>query len=134
MSFPNEPPMSQNSCTVSAYGDETIEFLYKGNIGVHIMEQAYADYQKLHKKKPEKYQLVDVLDVQGLEPQAVDIIGKVLGDFRAGGGKIVVMAATASFAKMMGSSMSFSAGTSLKLFESRAEAIRQLRQLTGKKA
>jgi len=121
--------MADGSCTVSWMKHDTMEFRYVGTITRSLLVDAYAAYRAERKTKTEHFQYVDVLGVTSLEPDAVELIGKVLADFRAGGGKHVVMVANEGFARMMGSSMSFSAGTSLSFCPSRMEGVAELARL-----
>jgi hypothetical protein len=110
-------------------GEDTLSFTYEGNITTAIMADAYVAYRAARRARKERFQFVDVLGVTSLQPEAVDTIGKVLGDLRAGGGKYVIMVASEGFTKMMGSSMSFGAGTSLVFCGSREVGFVELARL-----
>jgi hypothetical protein len=121
--------MSGDVCVVSWLTEDTLAFSYAGAVTERALAAAYVEYGALHRVRKERYQFVDVLAVTSLEPGGVETIGKILADFRAGGGKHVVMVATPGFAKMMGSSMSFGAGTSLVFAESHEAGVVELSRL-----
>lgn len=109
--------------------EDTLAFTYNGEVTEGALQKAYDDYTVMRRAKKERFQFVDVLAVTSLEPAAVETIGKILADFRATGGKHVVMVAAPGFAKMMGSSMSFGAGTSLAFAETHAAGVVELEKL-----
>jgi hypothetical protein len=78
---------------------------------------------------PELYNVVDTLAVTGVDKEIGEILGAVLELFRQGGGTHVIMAATEDFVRMLGRSMSFSAGVKLHLVPTRSAALEQLRTL-----
>jgi hypothetical protein len=91
------------------------------------MVKKYKDLRT--QRGPEKYNLVDTLEVTGVDKELGPILGEVLELFREGGGQHVVMAATEDFVRMLGRSMSFSAGVKLHLAPDRKAAMEKLRAL-----
>lgn len=122
--------VSKRSCDVESIGLDTVEFVYRGHVAVADLHAMVEKYKALRAQNgAEKYNIVDTLQVTGVDKELGGILGEVLELFRAGGGEHVVMAATEDFVRMLGRSMSFSAGVKLHLVPSHKAALEKLREL-----
>jgi hypothetical protein len=118
------------SCDVAPLSLDTVEFVYRGHVSaadLHVMVEKYKALRT--ERGAETYNVVDTLAVTGVDKEIGQILGEVLEMFRQGGGKHVIMAATEDFVRMLGRSMSFSAGVKLHLAPTRAAALEKLRTL-----
>ena len=118
------------TCDVDALGLDAVEFVYQGQVKGDDLRAMVAKYKDLRATRgAERYNIVDTLQVTGVDKELGPILGEVLELFREGGGKDVIMAATEDFVRMLGRSMSFSAGVKLHLVPDRKAAIEKLRDL-----
>ena len=118
------------SCDVAPLSLDTIEFVYRGHVTAADLRAMVEKYKALRAERgSETYNVVDTLAVSGVDKEIGEILGEVLELFRQGGGKHVIMAATEDFVRMLGRSMSFSAGVKLHLAPTRAAALETLRTL-----
>jgi hypothetical protein len=118
------------TCDVDALGLDAVEFVYQGQVKGDDLRAMVAKYKDLRATRgAERYNIVDTLQVTGVDKELGPILGEVLELFREGGGKDVIMAATEDFVRMLGRSMSFSAGVKLHLVPDRKAAIEKLREL-----
>ncbi len=118
------------SCDVAPLSLDTIEFVYRGHVAAADLLEMVKKYKDLRAERgPEKYNVVDTLQVTGVDKELGPILGEVLELFRAGGGQHVVMAATEDFVRMLGRSMSFGAGVKLHLVADRKAAVEKVRAL-----
>lgn len=121
---------AKRSCDVEPLSLDTVEFVYRGHVNVSDLHEMVKKYKDLRAQRGcERYNLVDTLQVTGVDKELGPILGEVLELFREGGGQHVVMAATEDFVRMLGRSMSFSAGVKLHLVPDRKAAIEKLRTL-----
>jgi hypothetical protein len=122
--------VSKTSCDVEPIGLDTVEFVYRGHVAAADLLSMVEKYKSLREKnRAERYNIVDTLQVTGVDEELGGILGEVLEPFRSGGGKDVIMAATEDFVRMLGRSMSFRAGVKLHLVPSHEAALEKLREL-----
>lgn len=122
--------VSKRSCDVEPIGLDTVEFVYRGHVAAADLLAMVEKYKSLRERNgAEKYNIVDTLQVTGVDKELGSILGEVLELFRSGSGKDVIMAATEDFVRMLGRSMSFSAGVKLHLVPSHKAALERLREL-----
>jgi hypothetical protein len=121
---------SKKSCDVEPLSLDTVEFTYRGHVVAADLHAMVEKYKELRASRgPERFNVVDTLQVTGVDKELGPILGEVLELFREGGGQHVVMAATEDFVRMLGRSMSFSAGVKLHLVPDRKAAIDKVRTL-----
>jgi hypothetical protein len=106
-----------------------MEFVYQGQVTEEDLTAAIDRYKELTAREAPKVQLVDTLQVTGVPPSLNRLLATLLDEYRAQGGKHVVMAASSHLNKMLGRSMSFGAGLKLALCESREDALEHIDQL-----
>ena len=121
---------TKSSCDVDPLSFDTVEFVYRGHVAATDLHAMVKKYKELRAARgAEKYNVVDTLLVTGVDKELGPILGEVLELFREGGGQHVVMAATEDFVRMLGRSMSFSAGVKLHVVPDRKAAIDKVRAL-----
>src|SRR5687767_4974584 len=98
-----------NLTVVRWHDEQTLEFIYRGDVTVGEMIRVLGEYRRLRKGRPERFQIVDVEAISWLDPDSSGVVIELLRDFAAGGGREVVVIANEANARMRALSLGFSA-------------------------
>lgn len=117
----------EGSIAVVELSPDCIQTTYIGYITVDIVNARAPEFGEIVDRAKPKRWIADATAIEGFEGRVAAAAAPWLVRFKANGGRLFILATTSTAARMIGSTLSFAAGLSIKVVETREEALRILR-------
>lgn len=108
---------------VSSIKPAVVEAIYKGYITSEMQERSFPEFKTVLGKATASHWVIDAIDIDGFDPKVGIAGGAWISSFKGQGGHTMIVVTTSSLVRMLGSTLAFGSGLSVKVVSTRVQAL-----------